>query len=423
MTDADPAREIEALLQRGMGLDVLSIGHSLVALAVRTRMKKRATKSTADYAALVGASETEFQALVEEIVVPETWFFRDREAFTILGEWAANEWLPNHPYGVLRVISMPCSTGEEPFSIAMALLDAGLEPERFSVEAVDISLAALDKARRAVYSRNSFRGQRDEFRDTYFKKSGTGWQLDEEICRQVQFRQANVLDEAFDRKEGTMDVVFCRNLMIYFDGASRSRLMTKLGQMISPEGLLFLGHAEGGIAREFEFEPLPRSMVFAFRKSKAQPAPASARKTILSKPVVRPTLQPVILPLKTASPAPRAKAQPAVDPLPSPTSPDVLLTQADAGRFDAARAECETCLQAHGPSSRTYYLLGLIEDAANQAAQAEAFYRKTLYMEPDHYEALFHLSLLAKKGGDAKTARQLEQRARRAQEKSKMKAS
>jgi len=427
MTDADPAREIEALLQRGIGLDVLSIGPSMVALAVRTRMKKRGTKSTTDYAALVAASETEFQALVEELVVPETWFFRDPEAFAVLGEWAVNEWLPNHPYGILRAISMPCSSGEEPYSIAMALLDAGLPSERFCVEAVDISLAALDKARRAVYSRNSFRGQRDEFRDTYFKKSGTGWRLDEQICRQVQFRQANVLDEAFASKEGAMDVVFCRNLMIYLDGASRSRLMTKLGQILSPEGLLFLGHAEGGIAREFEFEPLPRSMVFAFRKSKAQPAPASVRKTILSKPVVRPTLQPVILPLKTASPAPRAKAQPAVDPLPSPTSPDVLLTQAeqwaDAGRFDAARAECETCLQAHGPSSRTYYLLGLIEDAANQATQAEAFYRKTLYMEPDHYEALFHLSLLAKKGGDAKTARQLEQRARRAQEKSKMKAS
>ena len=392
-------------------------------------MKKRGTKSTADYAALVGASETEFQALVEEIVVPETWFFRDREAFTILGEWAANEWLPHHPYGVLRVISMPCSTGEEPFSIAKALLDAGLSPERFSVEAVDISLAALDKARRAVYSRNSFRGQRNEFRDTYFKKSGASWQLDGEICRQVQFRQANVLDEAFDRKEDTMDVVFCRNLMIYFDGASRSRLMTKLGQMLSPEGLLFLGHAEGGIAREFGFEPLPKSMVFAFRKSKGQPAatPAAARKAILSKPVVRPLLQPVILPIKPAPSAPRTKAKPAAYPLPAPASPDALLTQAeqwaDTGRFDEARAACETCLREHGPSSRTYYLLGLIEDAANQTAKAEAFYRKTLYMEPDHNEALFQLSLLARKGGDAKTASQLEQRARRAQAKSKMKAS
>ena len=112
MTDADPAGEIEALLQRGIGLDALSIGPSMIALAVRTRMKKRGVKTIADYSALVAASETEFQGLVEEIVVPETWFFRDVEAFNVLGAWAMNEWLPAHPYGTLRVISMPCSSGE-----------------------------------------------------------------------------------------------------------------------------------------------------------------------------------------------------------------------------------------------------------------------------------------------------------------------
>ena len=427
MTDADPAGEIEALLQRGIGLDALSIGPSMIALAVRTRMKKRGVKTIADYSALVAASETEFQGLVEEIVVPETWFFRDVEAFNVLGAWAMNEWLPAHPYGTLRVISMPCSTGEEPYSIAMALLDAGFASERFCVEAVDISVAALDKARNAVYSRNSFRSQRNEFRDAYFKKSGTGWRLDEQICRQVQFRQTNVLDESFAHKGSEMDVVFCRNLMIYFDAASRSRLMAKITGTLSPEGLLFLGHAEGGIAREFGFEPLPKSMVFAFRKSKGKQAdaPAPPRRTSLSKPAVRTELKPVILPLKAPIPSPRAKAKPAAAPVPAPASADVLLTQAekwaDAGQFDAARAECETCLRVHGPSSRTYYLLGLIEDAANQATQAEVFYRKTLYMEPDHYEALFHLSLLANKTGDLKTARQLEQRARRAQAKSTVK--
>ena len=251
--------------------------------------------------------------------------------------------------------------------------------------------------------------------------------MDEQICRQVQFRQTNVLDESFAHKGSEMDVVFCRNLMIYFDAASRSRLMAKITGTLSPEGLLFLGHAEGGIAREFGFEPLPKSMVFAFRKSKGKQAdaPAPPRRTSLSKPAVRTELKPVILPLKAPFPSPRAKAKPAAAPVPAPASADVLLTQAekwaDAGQFDAARAECETCLRVHGPSSRTYYLLGLIEDAANQATQAEVFYRKTLYMEPDHYEALFHLSLLANKTGDLKTARQLEQRARRAQAKSTVK--
>ena len=427
MTEDNAAREIEALLQRGIGLNAQSVGPSLVALAVRSRMKKRGLKSIAEYAKLPGSSEAEFQALVEEIVVPETWFFRDREAFALLGEWAVKEWLPSHPYETLRVISMPCSTGEEPYSIAMALLDAGLAPERFSVEAVDISAEALAKARRAVYTHNAFRGQQNEFREIHFTKCREGWRLDEHICSQVQFQQTNVLDPAFARKEGDMDVIFCRNLMIYFDVTARARLMNKLSQMLAPDGLLFLGHAEGSISRDFGFEPLQRSMVFAFRKSKKRADPPP-RKAATPKPAAKalPRLialpvKPIIPPRATVVPDSRAKATPAT----APASLETLLAQAekwaDAGRFDAARTECETCLQTHGPSSRVYYLLGLIEDAANQPAEAEAYYRKTLYMEPDHHEALFHLSLLARKGGDGKAARQFEERARRAQTKSAVK--
>ena len=431
MTQPDPAGEIEALLQRSIGLDVRSLGPSLISLAVRTRMKNRQIKDIIEYVKLLNASETEFQALVEEIVVPETWFFRDREAFAALGEWAVKTWLPAHPYEVLRALSIPCSTGEEPYSIVMALMNAGLPPERFSVEAVDISAEALAKARRGIYSRNAFRSQNNEFRDIHFSKCREGWRLDEQICKQVQFRQANALDASFERKEGEMDIIFCRTLMIYFDETARARLMTKLSQMLAPEGLLFLGHAESGISREFGFEPLPKAMVFAFRKSKKK-APAPARKAAPPKPVGKTPPRPVALPLKPAIPPPRAatpgsRAKAIPPATPAPASAETLLAQAekwaDGGRFDAARAECETCLKAHGPSSRVYYLLGLIEDAADRAAEADAYYRKTLYMEPDHYEALFHLSLLARKGGDAKAARQLEERARRAQTKPKAKAS
>ena len=418
MMCADLSLEIQALLNRGIGLDVQSIGSSMVALAVRTRMKKRTIKDIVEYAALVAGSEAEFQALVEEIVVPETWFFREREAFAILCEWAVKEWLPRHPYDVLRVLSMPCSTGEEPYSIVMSLLDAGLPPERFSVEAVDISFAALAKARKAHYSRNSFRGQLLDFREKYFTKETTGWQLDAMVGRQVQFRQLNVLD-APARKTSELDVVFCRNMMIYFDEKSRARLMTNLSGMLSPEGILFLGHAEGGIACEFGFDAIPAPMAFAFRKGQPQTntKPASKRRETRSH-----ILRPAILPILPSVPARAVRRAKAPQPAASPLSPENLIAKAqqlaDAGKLDAARGECETCIRLHGPSSSTYYLLGLVDNATGNELQAETFFRKTLYLDPDHYQALFHLSLLVKKSGDLKTARQLEERGRRAQAKS-----
>jgi chemotaxis protein methyltransferase WspC len=423
MTCADPAREIEAILNRGIGLDAQSIGTSLIAAAVRARMNRRGFKDTAAYAEVLSASETEFQGLVEEIVVPETWFFREPAAFALLGQWAAQTWLPEHAFGVLRILSAPCSTGEEPFSIVMALLDAGLPPERFSVEAVDISGAALEKARGALYGRNAFRAASLEFRDRYFQKSADGWRLGESVRGQVHFRQVNVLDPSFAHRGGELDLIFCRNMLIYFDGPARARVMRNLRDMLSPHGMLFLGHAEGGIAREFGFEPIPSPMTFAFRTSQAVPAavPPRRKPVMIAAPVVRKPgevqpLPPVPTPVRRR----RAKASPPA-PAAAPISLETLLAEAerlaDAGRFPEAQAACAALLETHGPSARTYYLLGLIADAMADMAGAEAFYRKALYLEPDHYEVLVQLSLLERKRGDAKAARQLDERAGRARRK------
>src|SRR6185369_5176323 len=111
-----------------------------------------------------------------------------------LARMVYEEWLRTHPDGVLRVLSLPCSTGEEPYSVAMALLDAGFPAERFRVDALDISLRALAFARRGVFGRNSFRGGDLEFRERHFTAAGAGWQLGEVARQPVEFRQGNVLD-------------------------------------------------------------------------------------------------------------------------------------------------------------------------------------------------------------------------------------
>lgn len=430
MTNSDPAREIEAILKRGIGLDARSIGASMVALAVQNRMKKRGIRFGKEYAALIAGSEVEFQALVEELVVPETWFFRDREAFAVLTDWVVNEWLPAHPYESLRLLSSPCSSGEEPYSIVMALLEAGVAPDRFSVEAVDISAVSLAKARRAVYSRNSFRGQGLEFRDKYFQKTSEGWRLGEEVARQVHFRQINVLDPGFMRKDGEVDAIFCRNLLIYFDESSRARMMEKLGRMLSPTGLLFLGHAEGGLAREFGFEAVAVPMSFAFRKAahkaaepsrSRRPQPAAAPRP--PRPVLAVDIPKIPVLAVPKPPAPvRTKPAPAAE---LPESPEAMLDRvqqmADAGQLEKARTACLQLLEKHGASSRAYFLLGLIADAAGAVEEAREDYKKALYMESDHYEALIQLSLLEQKQGDSKAARQLEERARRVRTKKESK--
>ena len=114
-------QRIEALLRKEIGLDAASIGSSLIERTIRLRMKHRGLKHIQTYRDLLASSPEELRELIEAVVVTETWFFRDREPFNAFVQIVLTEWLPRNPAGPLRTLSVPCSSGEEPYSLAMAL--------------------------------------------------------------------------------------------------------------------------------------------------------------------------------------------------------------------------------------------------------------------------------------------------------------
>ncbi|HKY08149.1 MAG TPA: CheR family methyltransferase, partial [Candidatus Binatia bacterium] len=206
-------KEFEQLLKQAIGLDAASVGSSAIERAVQRRMAACQSESLSEYREFVRASESERQELIEAVVVPETWFFRDGEAFTALGRIVQMERPAND--ALVRVLSVPSSTGEEAYSIAMTLFDAGLAANHFGVEAFDVSRYAVAQAERAVYGRNSFRGQELQFRDRYFEATEQGYRLSERVRRQVRFRQGNLFGPQFLSAVESYDIVFCRNLLIY----------------------------------------------------------------------------------------------------------------------------------------------------------------------------------------------------------------
>ena len=147
---------LEALRSHA-GIDAAQTGEASLRKEIR-----RAIDACQHPERLLDTSSREWAAVLESSLVPETWFFRNMEAFDALAEWVAGTWVPAHPGACLRVLSLPCATGEEPFSIAMCLLEAGLA--RFKVRAGDISENSLAIAREATYRRNSFRTGFDESR-------------------------------------------------------------------------------------------------------------------------------------------------------------------------------------------------------------------------------------------------------------------
>ncbi len=184
----------ERLLKSRIGLDASSVGSAVIERAVRQRMSGLALHDEDEYWMRLNGSPGEVQALIEAVVVPETWFFRYPESFTTLARLAF-ERLPSLGGGrALRILSLPCSTGEEPYSIVMALLDAGLSEYLFEVDALDVSARVIERASLGVYGRNSFRGDELGFRDRHFSEVADGYQLAEQVRRKVRFRCGNLLD-------------------------------------------------------------------------------------------------------------------------------------------------------------------------------------------------------------------------------------
>ena len=411
---------IEDLLRKEIGLDAASIGSSLIERTVRLRMKCHGLKRASDYEGLLETSRVELHELIEAVVVRETWFFRDLTPFQAFARLAL-EWLAQHPSGTMRILSVPCSSGEEPFSLVMALLDANIPRQRFVIHAVDISTLALVRARQATYGRNSFRGKELGFRDRHFHQTKDGYALNPRVRECVQFRQENLLDEHFLATQKGYDFVFCRNLLIYFDHAAQFRALARLHQLLALQGLLFVGPAELPlvIQNDHGFINARLPMAFACRKAAAH---SPARQKLPGRPAAKSDHPPrdLVLNAPVKPSLPRAESAPkrtsaARIVLKTPSELEAARQLADAGRLKEAATVCETHLEKEGPSAEAYYLLGLVRDAGGDP-QAIECYRRALYLEPNHYETLLQMALLLEKTGDPVAAQTFKRRARRVQQ-------
>jgi chemotaxis protein methyltransferase WspC len=413
---------IVAFLGYTIGLNSEAIGAETIARAVRHRMAQCGTSDVQAYLDRLQTSAKELHALIDEVIVPETWFFRDQMPFAYLGRYVVAEWFPSHQHGVLRVLSLACSTGEEPYSIAMALLDTGLAPQHFRIEAVDISQKALHWARCAVYGQHSFRGDDLVFRERYFDHSHEGYRVCERVRDMVSFIHGNVLDASLLADQEPYNVIFCRNMLIYFDEPARSRAMKLLDRLLTPGGVLFVGYAETGLFLASGYVPVRYPRAFAYRKAEArhaQPRPPRSPSPAQPRTPQGPGQQPASPHPRQWPPAPAAPGAVSGElSRPGDAQASALETVrrlADQGELEAAATLCELSMRAHGPSAQAYVLLGLIRQAAGNPVQAEHCFGRAVYLQPDHYEALIHLALLLEHRGETAMATVLRQRAQRAQ--------
>ena len=395
---------IEGLLRDWIGLDATTIGTPAVERAVRARMAATGADDSGAYASRVERDPAERDLLVEEVVVGESWFFRDLQVFEFVVDVVVTRaGLPGR--GPVRILCAPCAGGEEPYSVAMALLDAGLKPEQFTIDAVDVSRAALARAARGRYSANAFRNADCSFRDRWFTAEGSGAVLSPAVRSCVAFAQANVVDEAFPAGRGPYDVIFCRNLLIYLTPEGRRRVETAIDRLLTRDGVLVLGAAEPPILKG-DWLPAGTAAVFAMRRGVRPvplPAPAPPRPAVHGRRPPAPPLPPAAVPAAAAE-------------APPPTLADVL---AEAGalanqqRLAEALEICARSRQRLPPAPELFFLMGMLHQAAGDIDRAEGCFHKTLYLDATHDEALLALALLATRRGDVRMAETYRQSAAR----------
>lgn len=213
------------------------------------------------------SSGEELQTLTNLMTVNETYFFREEYQFrclvnSILPELVLKRSL-NKP---IRIWVIPSSSGEEPYSIAICLLERWADIHRFDVEIIasDIDTRILDQCRVGLYSDRSVAQLPSAYLNKYFKRTKAGYQIIEDVRSAVEFTRVNLSDRADVRPYRNFDIVFCRNLLIYFDDVSRKAAAEVFYESLNPGGFICLGHSESmsRISSLYNVRKFPEAIVY-----------------------------------------------------------------------------------------------------------------------------------------------------------------
>lgn len=360
----------------------------------------------------------EWAALEAEITIGETFFFRYAEQFAALRRTILPDIIErNRGRRRLRIWSAGCATGAEPYSVAITLrelLGTDIESWRLSIVGTDINEGFLATARRGRFGKWALRSTPPQDRGRYFvpPDEGSGWVLRPEYRALVRFERHNLMslvDGTSPLHLTDFDLVLCRNVLIYFSHEMVVRIVRELGQRLAHGGWLLVGHAEPNPAFAEILAPvsLPGTAAYRRLEDAGEAAPSNRPETEGSSPPAawEPLLPPAAPPPREdrmpgaaagQSPPAQASGRPVADGPARPADDLVaaVVSKADAGELEGARAACREGLLADPTNARLHFYDGVIAAAIGLHDAAEDAFRKALYIDKAFVMAHYHLGLL-----------------------------
>jgi chemotaxis protein methyltransferase CheR len=444
--------ELQSGIAQRLGLHFADDKRAQLAAAAAERMRALGLRGTADYLALLGPQADEPSELAALLIVPETYFLRNVEQFNAFAAIIRARVARGAP---VRVLSAGCSTGEEAYSLSIVAHETlGVHGARaVEILGLDIHSAALERARAARYGQWSLRQTPELIRERYFTVEGDRHVVCPAVRERVRFERANLVQDCRKLLEPeSFDVVFCRNVLMYFTPEAASQVVETLRQVLRPGGFLFLGHAENlrGLSQGFQlhhahatfyYERGERSAEDAFGRwtapspslrslelpppSSLQPGWDGARWTAevsrASARIAELTSKPAASP---ASPLPASGPQPSLQPAlellrnerfadalalltvraaSAPPDNDALLLEAllrtNHGDPTGAERVCAELLARDELNAGAHYVMALCREQAGDYSAALEHDRTAVYLEPDFAMPHLHLGLMLRRLG------------------------
>ncbi len=434
-----------AILRR-MGLQFDDTKTALLSDVLRRRLAKRHAAGPLYLAELeADAPPEEWVALAEELTITETYFFRNRDQFDALAGAVLPDRMATHGKPrALKLLSAGCSSGEEAYTLAIVGTESLREPGwSVSVRAADLNPVALAKARRARYSEWSLRDTSPEMRRRWFVPDGSTMIVAPAVRERVKFETANLADPDSELwRPASYDVVFCRNVLMYFSAEQRRAVIDRLTESLLPGGYLFLGHAESLTGVTDAFHLCHTHDTFYYQRKEGverntrpvpvAPAPRAFRAGTVYDTAWSETIRAAservstLLP-EQARPEPARRSNdlaPALDLLrrerftealdyiggqPDTGDPGALLLSAvllqQSGQLAEAEDTCRRLLGIDDLSAGAHYVLALCRENAGDLAAAADHDRIAAYLDPAFAMPRLHLGLLARRGGGREEAR------------------
>lgn len=472
---------LEALALETLGMDVGILGRGLLRRATELTMAEAEMQDVGSFLQVLTPSSRLLQRWIDAMIVPETWLFRDREAIDWVSHWVkCREERQGMRQGIhqggqpIRLLSAPCASGEEAYSLAIGLYQAGVRPEDFWVDGIDVSETLIAIAQSGIYGERAWRQEPGGTPTALWQTlvptpdlaSGVGqgrwaapssngslrsprYQIHPSIRQRIHFQVENLVQPRSLQVAASYDVIFCRNLLIYLHERARAAVIGLLQRLLKPGGLLVLSRAESYylVQQNWPTPPDAPPGIFnglginglgvnglgvnglggeAHRPRTPGTIPTQPpRPGAMLCPGPQPCFNPKLLPpqgapdLIPSSPSPKLSAASNLLPdLSAPASPWTTLLQtaqaaANQGELDQAIRACQQLLEQFPLSAPAYCLLGQIYQAQGWSDLALDNLNRALYLQPHYPDALVLAALLHDAQGRYATAQRLRARMQR----------